>query len=425
MADVQPFRGLRYRTEDLGKELCPPYDVISSDEQSKLYELSPNNAIRLELGISDASDSDTDNRYTRAGQLLSSWVNKGVLIRDDTPTIYAIREKFNHDGVQKSRRSIFARVRLEEFSRGIVLPHEETSSGPKKDRLGLIKATNANLSPIMGIYRDNTGDISDLLSGTMNQTPNDSANYDQGTIELWAIEDTRINEQITNCLKNSFIYLADGHHRYETSLAYMEHQNTLTPLSESDPCRFILMCLIEIEDPGLIVLPYHRIMRHLSDAQFDTMLNLIRTHFEVQEFNLSDTPKPVHKIQIMQGQDQSCLGLIANQTNTLYILTRNSDTESHISPLEKCMTQFLGKNVIEPVVGSQQEAVEKGMLTYTHDSGELETLVLTGEWQSGFVLPPLSLDLFESVVSDGQRLPIKSTYFSPKLPTGLVINQLI
>ena len=113
MADVQPFRGLRYRTEDLGKELCPPYDVISSDEQSKLYELSPNNAIRLELGISDASDSDTDNRYTRAGQLLSSWVNKGVLIRDDTPTIYAIREKFNHDGVQKSRRYIFARVRLE------------------------------------------------------------------------------------------------------------------------------------------------------------------------------------------------------------------------------------------------------------------------------------------------------------------------
>ena len=227
MADVQPFRGLRYRTEDLGKELCPPYDVISSEEQSKLYELSPNNAIRLELGISDASDSDTDNRYTRAGQLLSSWVNNGVLIRDDTPTIYAIREKFNHDGVQKSRRSIFARVRLEEFSRGIVLPHEETSSGPKKDRLGLIKATNANLSPIMGIYRDNTGDISDLLSGTMNQTPNDSANYDQGTIELWAIEDTRINEQITNCLKNSAIYLADGHHRYETSLAYMEHQLSL------------------------------------------------------------------------------------------------------------------------------------------------------------------------------------------------------
>ena len=156
MADVQPFRGLRYRTGNLGKELCPPYDVISSDEQSALYELSPNNAIRLELGISDASDSDTDNRYTRAGTLLAGWVNEGVLVRDDTPTIYAIREKFNHDGIQKSRRSIFARVRLEEFSRGIVLPHEETSSGPKKDRLGLIKETNANLSPIMGIYRDNT-----------------------------------------------------------------------------------------------------------------------------------------------------------------------------------------------------------------------------------------------------------------------------
>ena len=287
-----------------------------------------------------------DSRYTRAGTLLAGWVNEGVLVRDDTPTIYAIREKFNHDGIQKSRRSIFARVRLEEFSRGIVLPHEETSSGPKKDRLGLIKETNANLSPIMGIYRDNTGDISDLLSEAMRQTPNDSADYDQGTIELWTIEDTRINEQITNSLKDSSIYLADGHHRYETSLAYMKHRNTLTSLSESDPCHFILMCLIEIEDPGLIVLPYHRIMRHLSDAQFDTMLNLIRTHFEVQEFNLSDIPDPIQKIQIMQGQDQSCLGLIANQTNTLYILSRKGDTESHISPLEKCMTQFLGKQVI-------------------------------------------------------------------------------
>ena len=425
MADVQPFRGLRYRTEDLGKELCPPYDVISSDEQSALYELSPNNAIRLELGISDASDSDTDNRHTRAGTLLADWLSRGVLIRDHAPTIYVIRENFNHEGMQKSRRSIFARVRLEEFEKGIVLPHEETSSGPKRDRLGLIKETNANLSPIMGIYRDNTGDISDLLSETIQQTPNVSANYNQGKIELWTIEDTKINQQITNCLKNTSIYLADGHHRYETSLAYMKYQNKLSPLNENDPCHFILMCLIEIEDSGLIVLPYHRIMRRLSDAQFDTMLNLIRSNFKVREFNLTEISDPIHKIQIMQGQDQSCLGLIANQTNTLYILNRNSDTENHISPLEKCMTQFLGKQVIEPVVGSQQEAVEKGMLTYTHDSDELKSLVLTGEWQSGFVLPPLSLDLFESVVSDGQRLPIKSTYFSPKLPTGLVINQLI
>ena len=425
MADVQPFRGLRYRTEDLGKELCPPYDVISSDEQSALYELSPNNAIRLELGISDASDSDSDNRHTRAGTLLADWLSRGVLIRDHAPNIYVIRENFNHEGIQKSRRSIFARVRLEEFERGIVLPHEETSYGPKRDRLGLIKETNANLSPIMGIYRDNTGNISDLLSETIQQTPNVSANYNQGKIELWTIEDTKINQQITNCLKNTSIYLADGHHRYETSLDYMKYQNKLSPLNENDPCNFILMCLIEIEDPGLIVLPYHRIMRHLSDAQFDTMLNLIRSNFKVREFNLAEISDPIHKIQIMQGQDQSCLGLVANQINTLYILNRNSDTENHISPLEKCMTQFLGKQVIEPVVGSQQEAVEKGMLTYTHDSDELKSLVLTGEWQSGFVLPPLSLDLFESVVSDGQRLPIKSTYFSPKLPTGLVINQLI
>ena len=143
MADVQPFRGLRYRTQDLGKELCPPYDVISSHEQSALYELSPNNAIRLELGISDASDSDSDNRYTRASILLADWVKEGILIRDDTPTIYVIRETFVHEGIRKIRRSLFARVRLEEFSRGIVLPHEETSSGPKKDRLGLIKETNA------------------------------------------------------------------------------------------------------------------------------------------------------------------------------------------------------------------------------------------------------------------------------------------
>ena len=425
MADVQPFKGLRYQTKDLGKELCPPYDVISSEEQATFHQLSPNNAIRLELGVLDAADSITNNRYTRAGKLLADWINNGILTRENQPTIYAVRETFMHDGVAKTRKSIFARVRLEEFSKGVILPHEETSAGPKKDRLGLIKETNSNLSPIMGIYRDSTGTINDLLSQAMSHDPSDSANYNEGTIELWAINDTSSNAYITKSLKDSQIYLADGHHRYETSLEYIEYQNKKSSSSKDDPFNFILMCLIEIDDPGLIVLPYHRIIKNLSDIQFEAMMNLIKDNFHTQEFDLSQTPNPVQVIERLQGKKQTCLGLIANQTNKLYVLNLSNAIKCQTSPLEQCMTQFLSKKIIEPIIGSQQKAVESEMLTYTHDSTELETLVLSQKWQSGFVLPPLSLDLFEAVVSNGQRLPIKSTYFSPKLPTGLVINQLI
>lgn len=214
MADVQSFKGLRYNTEDLGSKLCPPYDVISEIQQKHLHESNPYNAVRLELGISNSSDSEYNNRYTRAAKLLEDWLKDGTLVVEKRPAIYVIQEKFQHEGKQCTRGSIIARVRLEDFSHGVVLPHEQTSQGPKKDRFGILSATNANLSPLMGIYRDDEAIIADLILKTVNTPPDASALYETGSINLWSLRESESTEIITECLKGKKIYLADGHHRY-------------------------------------------------------------------------------------------------------------------------------------------------------------------------------------------------------------------
>jgi len=427
MADVQPFKGIRYNTKDLGSKLCPPYDVISDIQQKHLHQSSPNNAVRLELGFSDSSDSEFDNKYTRAAKLLEDWLEDGTLVVEKSPAIYVIQEKFQHEGKRFTRQSIIARVRLEDFSNGVVLPHEETSQGPKKDRFGVISATNANLSPLMGIYREDQGSIANLILNTVKTPPDASAFYESETINLWSLRESQWTKIITQSLKEKKIYLADGHHRYETSLNYMNAHNQKAKMSPDDPKNFVMMCLIEINDPGLIVLPYHRILRNLSDLQVVNIMGNINNIFERESFPLNLNNNPVRVIESLiksGGANQSSIGLLEYGSETVQIL-RLKQIETTESILDQCITQILGKKIIEPVVGNQQEAVENGLITYTHDSMELANLVLTGKWHFGFILPSLPLDIFESVVRSGERLPIKSTYFSPKLPTGLVINELV
>ena len=264
MADVQPFNGIRYSSrlgEDLGQLLCPPYDVISPERQATLHERSPYNAVRLELGMDTPADSAESNRYTRASSLLEEWLSNGALLPEEKASFYVLQEEFPHRGRVMSRRSLVARVRLEEFSERVVLPHEETSQGPKKDRLELLTATSANLSPLMGIYRAPSPQVGAMINEAAGKAPLVDTGFDGMGIKLWGISDETDVETLRESLKSAPIYLADGHHRYETALHYREILRE-KGIQEGGH-DFILMSLLEIQDPGLVVLPYHRLIRGL------------------------------------------------------------------------------------------------------------------------------------------------------------------
>jgi uncharacterized protein (DUF1015 family) len=434
MADVQPFRGMRYSAQlikDLGDLLCPPYDVISPELQGELHDRSPYNAVRLELGVELPTDSEAANRYTRAASLLEEWLAAEVLLPESTAVFYLLQEEFPHLGRGRTRHSILARVRLEEYSRRVVLPHEETSQGPKKDRLELLSATGANLSPILAIYSDPSRRTRELIERTTLETPLFNTGYSDTRIRMWAISDEGAVETVRESLRDAPIYLADGHHRYETALRYREMQRAGGVGTEGEAGHdFVMMSLIDVQDPGLLVLPYHRVLKGLSPDNLERVMGLVRETFDIQPLDTmpggsGDAGTRLEERIEAIGASQVVLGLLEHGPDRASLLTLREPAGASPSPLERCATWVLGRKVLEPVLGTQQEAVEKGILHFTHDSGEVSSLMKSGDFQLGFVLPPMPLDLFEEVVLSGERLPLKSTYFSPKLPTGLVINRLV
>lgn len=438
LADIQPFRGSRYSLSagtDLGELLCPPYDIISPELQSVLHQRNPYNAIRLEFGLDLYTDSSNDNRYTRAAGLLREWLDQKVLLTEDTPAIYLLQENFMYGGRLMTRRSILAVVRLEEFSKGVIIPHEETSQGPKRDRMELLAATKANLSPIMAIYRDQNKQIGSLIDRVSSEPPIASVDYDEMNIQLWVITDNMEIRTVTDSFVDVPVYLADGHHRYETALQYRDIQNAGQYGADGDGLgkrahNFVMMSLIEIHDPGLVVLPYHRVIGGLSNAELGRLLALIDDTFELQTLDVmldrsGDAIIHLQKVLDSSVVDQVAIGLLEGREGKVSVLTLRNPTDASSPPLERSATHILGRNIIQPVLGTQQSAVERGILRYTHDSREVSHLLSNGDCQLGFILPNLSLELFEEVVLSGQRMPIKSTYFSPKLPTGLVINRLV
>ena len=438
MADIQPFRGLRYSLgpgEDLGQLLCPPYDIISPEQQVELHQRSPYNAVRLELGMDLPTDSADVNRYTRAAQLLEEWLRQGTLLTEKEAAFYLLQEDFSHQGRTMTRRSILAMVRLEEFSKRTVLPHEETSQGPKRDRMELLTATMTNLSPVMAIYRNPSGQVGALIDKVAAGPPLARADYGDTRIQLWAVAVKTAVQTVSESLKDAPIYLADGHHRYETALHYRDIQRAGEKDEGGDrglqkSHNFVMMSLIEIQDPGLLVLPYHRVIRGLSTAELEQMLGLVKETFDLQPLDMKHDragDATSHLEAQLEGAagDQIVLGLLEDGADGASLLTLRQPLGASSSPLERCATLVLERRILEPVLGTQEGAVEKGVLHFTHDSGEVYNLVKSGDYQLGFILPPMSLDLFEEVVLSGERLPLKSTYFSPKLPTGLVINRLV
>jgi uncharacterized protein (DUF1015 family) len=291
LADIRPFYGVHYNpspVKDLAKVICPPYDIITPQIQQQLYQRSEFNFVRIEYGRELPQDKDTVNRYTRAAATLEKWLEQGILKTDGKQAFYIDDHRFQHQGKTYLRRSINCLVRLEEWDKMIIRPHEGTLSRPRGDRLNLLWALKANTSPILALYEDREERIPSLLTAQARGKPVLKAgNIDGESHSLRVITSPEIIGRISESLAGQPLYIADGHHRYESALAYQrERRSYVKSPSGSEPFDFTMMTLVDFADPGLVILPAHRLVRGMAPSALDGLMSGLKTCFSIQEVPL-------------------------------------------------------------------------------------------------------------------------------------------
>lgn len=432
MADVQPFQGIRYNRDVVGNMveiLCPPYDVISEAAQTTYYARNPYNIIRLELGMDEAGDASLNNRYTRAATIFAEWRENSILQQETTPCYYLYQQQFTHNSQIYTRTSLLARVRLEPWSRRIVLPHEHTMAKPKDDRLKLLRACVTNLSPIMSLYDDPQGRIRRLLSSYAETAEIQITDEVNEVHRLQPITDESQIALIHDFFAERQLYIADGHHRYETALNYLEEVRAMHRIMNTkDAANFVLMALTDIDDPGLLVLPTHRLIfgLHHDALKKLTNENLVR-YFTVYELEASHDALLEQLAQ--RGTSESSFVLSTAQKTWRLSLNgagkarmRESGHSSAWNELDVAIVHTL---VLEDILGLKAEDMTAGThIQYTRDAQKALDTVQTGEAQASLILNATRVRQICDVAIADDRMPQKSTYFYPKLVTGLVMNPL-
>jgi uncharacterized protein (DUF1015 family) len=400
MADIRPFRGLRYSPRfvpDPSLVLCPPYDVISPQTQKALLERSRYNIIHLEYGERRPGDTPEDNRYTRAFSLLWEWLTKGVLPREAEPAFYLHHQTFTFGGKRYTRRVLMAAV---ELNRAVIRAHEGTLQAPRADRLDLLRATKTNISPVFCLYQDPTGKAMEVFSQAEQSHPVLEAQVEGEEHQLWTITDPGLQRELQELLSPLPLYIADGHHRFSSALAYKEEMERACAPGEEH--NFALMGLVEFHDPGLLILPVHRVVAGLG-PKAPACLVAVAELFQVQPF-----PSPVALLEAMTREEYG-LGLYC--ADGFFLLTPLQRL-----PYEKLL-KLLHREVLESFLKAEKVA-------YTHSAEEAVERVKKGEYTMAFLMNPLKVEAIKAVADAGETLPGKSTYFYPKLPTGLVLRPL-
>jgi uncharacterized protein (DUF1015 family) len=437
LAEIRPFHGLRYQVSyvsDLATVISPPYDVISPQEQRALYARSPYNVVRLEFGREYPSDSDTDNRHTRAAEDLRRWAAEGVLAYDQRPALYVCDQEFRHQGTVYRRRSLLARVRLEEWTAGVVRPHEDTMARPKEDRLLLLQATRANLSPVLALYRDQDRRVAQTLDEALVGKPAAAAKLGDDRHALWVIDDEAAQTRLAALFEGLPLYLADGHHRYETALGYRKERQAARPSWTGDePENFVLTGLTAAEDPGLLVLPVHRLVQ-FPPLDEDPLETLARYASVEPVDGASDEPDAALErllaLMAERGRAASAFGLCLDQRLFLVTVEDAAGLVHRLWP--DCPTEWRNLDVavlhfalLGMVLRINPDPIEDGGSVATiEDAGEACQAVRGGRYSAAFLLNPVPVAQVLAVADAGRRMPRKSTFFHPKLVTGLVINTL-
>jgi len=422
MAEIQPLRALHYnlaRFPSLAAVIAPPYDVVDDAQRTALLARSPHNIVALDLPQPTADEPD---RYARAAALLGQWTADGVLVRDDTPALWALEQEFTGpDGAVRTRRGFFARVRVTDYGAGRIRPHERTHPGPKADRLALTQATQTNLSPIFSLFDDPDEQVSALLQPTFAGEPFGEATDDEQTRNrLWRTVDTDLIAGIQAALADTELLIADGHHRYETARAYADE------VGGDGDHRYILMQLVAMQDPGLVVHPTHRLVSGLADdsARQEALAATLREHFDLVPIEHADLrPQP--------GGPPLQLGYIDSHFKRAFRCTLRSQTiaDAVLAGMPDAY-QALDTAVVEalilkgPIGLSEDDISHLNGLGYSRTDEEALALVLDGTYDCAFFLRPCPIEQVRAVAAAGVNMPPKSTFFYPKVPTGLLLNPL-
>jgi uncharacterized protein (DUF1015 family) len=433
MADVRSLRGIRYNSEAVGnlaQVVTPPYDVISEEAQARYYASSPYNIIRLELGLDEPGDTTLNNRYTRAAATFAEWRVSSILQQDTTPCYYLYQQIFSHGGQTHTRTSLLARVRLEPWSARVVLPHEHTMAKPKDDRLKLLRACAANLSPIMSLYNDPQGRIRRLLSAYAADAEvkiTDEVNEEH---RLHPIADEQQIALIQNFFAERQLYIADGHHRYETALNYREEVCQMHgQLAADDAANFVLMALIDVDDPGLLVLPTHRLLSGLSPEAFDLLTTRqLAQYFSVRELGATGGQHKALLHELAQA-GVTAPSLVLATAGQTWLLRLNDAGRArmaqsgHSNAWNELDVAVAHTLILEAPLGLSAEDMTAGThIRYTRDARQALEVVHKGEVQAAILLNATRVRQICDVAEADDRMPQKSTYFYPKLITGLVIN---
>lgn len=425
MAEIKGYKGLRFNCEKAGKieELvCPPYDIISDQQREEYIKTNPHNIIRLEL-------PKGDDKYNKAAEILNDWLEKGILVKEDKPAIYIYEEEFTAYGERKAIKGIICRVKLEEFSKGIILPHEFTLSKAKEDRLSLMKATNCNFSQIYSLYMDGGKNTLGKIDSLSKSEPDiQLQDNDNVTHRMWIIKDEKAIADICSDFTDRKLYIADGHHRYETALNYRNYLREQGLAKEGDACDYQMMMLVDMEHPGLVVFPTHRLVRNLDSFNAERVIDGCKEYFDVTEHSDINTIESTLMELYNQGKKAYafyCGGssyklLVLKDTNIIKKLLPNASTAT-----QQLDVTILHTLILEKIFGIDAENMAKQInLTYTKIFDEAISSVQQGNSQCAFILNPTRVSEIREVASNGEKMPQKSTYFYPKMITGLVMNQL-
>jgi uncharacterized protein (DUF1015 family) len=423
MAHIGPFRGIIYNQSKVNIDvvIAPPYDVISPNQQNQLYEASPYNVVRLILG----RESD---RYRSAANYYRNWLSEQILIRDLVPSIYVLEQTFQIDGRSFRRRGFVALCKLEEFSRGVVLPHEKTMSRPKEDRLELFKATKSNFSQIFSLFDDEANRVGRILEMVASGGPFIDIVFEGVRNRLWRSADPDVMGNIKVEFKEKKLLIADGHHRYETGLAFRELMKTKNPdHSGEEPYNYMMMFLTNIGDTGLVILPTHRIVYGLQDFNSDMFLNRFSRYFRTEHIgDLHEAMKKLSSIGrhafVVSVQEQPGLILAHLKDESLLDEAIGDNLPEEVKKLDVTLLHSYILSNMLGVTSAAQEA--KSNLEYTKNAEVALDAVRTGKAQLAFLMNPTKVEDMISVVRAGHTMPQKSTYFYPKLLSGLVMNAL-
>lgn len=436
MADVRPFPAVRYNPEKVGKPddvIAPPYDIIDEEEEKRLYERHPHNVVRLILPDKKRGHPEAEDDYRSARLYLDEWLQSGVLARDEE-AYYVTAQEFEY-GDALTRWGILAAVGLEEYDRRVVIPHEATMDGPKEDRFRLMEACRANLSPVFCCYFDPEKKIAGLIGKAVSEKPVLEVTEKNGVrTRMWKLSDPGAVSEIKAAFADKKLYIADGHHRYETCLALKHKMMRENPDVEDAPWMRTLMYLVDFEDPGMVIRPYHRAVKHLKGMSAQEFLDSLDEFFHKTMLYINpwrDGQEARERARSMLAKasvDGPAFALIAAGDEHAYILVPKSGAQELLEdmeePLRNLDASVLKRLAFEEILEISEADLREGkVIMYDPDWREIWKAVRKKGWAIGFFLNPVKPRQVKDIAEAGLIMPQKSTYFYPKIPSGLVIHR--